>query len=73
MYNLTCINEHAVPSRHYVGRMGYHIYGRSARQCRMLLGYTKLVKHQTGILYNTTLVYLQGTVHLKYVREFCDY
>ncbi len=40
----------AVPSRHYVGRTGYHIYGWSAHQCRMLLGYTKLVKHQMGIL-----------------------
>ena len=40
----------AVPIRHYIGRMGYHMYGWSARQCRMLLGYTKLVKHQMGIL-----------------------
>ncbi len=48
----------AVPSHHYVGRIGYHMYGWSARQCRTILGYTKLVKHQTGILQITTLVYL---------------
>jgi hypothetical protein len=40
----------AVPSRHYVGRTGYHIYGWSARQCRTHLGYTRKVEHQTGIL-----------------------
>ncbi len=40
----------AVPSHHYVGRMGYHIYGWSARQCRTHLGYTRKVEHQTGIL-----------------------
>jgi hypothetical protein len=34
----------AVPSRHYVGRMGCHIYGWSARQCRTShLGYTRKV------------------------------
>ncbi len=40
----------AVPSRHYVGRTGYHIYGWSARQCRTHLGYTRKVKHQTDII-----------------------
>ncbi len=39
-----------VPSHHYVGRTGYHIYDWSARQCRTHLGYTRKVKHQTGIL-----------------------
>jgi hypothetical protein len=57
------ISESAVPSRHYVGRTGYHIYGWSAHQCRTHLGYTRRVKHQTGIFQITTLVRLQGTVH----------
>ncbi len=40
----------AVPSYHYVGRTGYHIYGWSARKCRTHLGYTRKVKHQMGVL-----------------------
>ncbi len=48
--NVRGLKQSAVPSHHYVGRMGYHIYGWSARQCRMLLGYTRQVKHQTGII-----------------------
>jgi hypothetical protein len=63
----------AVPSRHYVGRMGYHIYGWSARQCRIHLGYIRKVKHQMSIFQITTLVHLQSTVHLKYVREFRNF
>jgi hypothetical protein len=43
-------NKPSVPSRHYVGRTGSHIYGLSARRCRTLLGYTRQVKHQTGLL-----------------------
>ncbi len=35
----------AVPSRHYVGRMDWHIYGWSAHQCRTHLGYTREVKN----------------------------
>ncbi len=31
-------------------KMGYHVYSWSARQCRMLMGYAKLVIHQMGIL-----------------------
>ncbi len=53
----------AVPSRHYVGRMDCHIYGWSVRQCRTHLGYSRKVKHQTGIFQITTLVDLQGTAH----------
>jgi hypothetical protein len=53
----------AVPSCHYVGRMGCHIYGWSARQCRTHLGYTRKVRHQMGIFQITTLSHLQGTVH----------
>jgi hypothetical protein len=63
----------AVPIHHYIGKVGYHIYGWSARRCRTLIGCAKLVKHQTGIFQITTLVHLQGTVHLKYVLEFRDY
>ncbi len=63
----------AVPIHHYIDKTGYHIYSWSARRCRMLIGYAKLVKHQTGIFQIITLVYLQGTVHLKYVLEFRDY
>jgi hypothetical protein len=44
-----CDDVLTVPSRHYVSRAGYHVYGWSAHQCRMLLGYTEQVKHQTGI------------------------
>ncbi len=54
---------HAVPSHHYVGRTGCHIYSRSARWCRTHLGYTRKVKHQMGIFQITTLVCLQGTLH----------
>ncbi len=53
----------AVPSRHYVGRTGCHIYGWSVRQCRTYLGYTRKVKLQTHIFQITTLVHLQSTVH----------
>jgi hypothetical protein len=52
----------AVLSRHYVGRTGCHIYGWSARQRRTHLGYTRKVKHRTGIFQITSLVHLQGTV-----------
>ncbi len=46
----------AVPIHHYIGKMGYHTYGWSAcQQCRTLIGYAKLVKHQTGILQITTI------------------
>jgi hypothetical protein len=53
----------AVPSRHYVGRMGCHIYNWSARRCRTYIEYTRKIKHQTGIFQIITLVHLQGTVH----------
>ncbi len=58
-----------MPSHHYVGRTGCHIYDWSARQCGTYLGFTRKVKHQTGIFQITTLVnlqvvnLLQGTVH----------
>jgi hypothetical protein len=57
------MGKKAVPSHHYVGRTGCHIYGWSARQCRTYLGYTRKVKHQTGIFQIITLVHLQGTIH----------
>jgi hypothetical protein len=60
----------AVPSCHYVGRMGCNIYDWSARQCRTHLGYTRKVKHQTGIFQITTLVHLQGTVHWSMYKSF---
>ncbi len=53
----------AVPSHHYVGRTGSHIYNWSARWCRTHLGCTRKVKHQTDIFQITALVHLQGTVH----------
>ncbi len=53
----------AVPSRHYVGRTGCHMYNWSARWCRTHLWYTRKVKHQMGIFQITTLVHLQGTIH----------
>ncbi len=53
----------AVPSHHYVGITGCHIYDWSAHRCRTHLGYTRKVKHQTGIFQNTMCVHLQGTIH----------
>ncbi len=53
-----------VPSHHYVGRMGCHIFSWSARWCRTHLWYhTRKVKHQMGIFQITTLVHLQGAIH----------
>jgi hypothetical protein len=60
----------AVPGRHYVGRTGCHIYGWSARWSRTHLGYTRKVKHQTGIFQITTLVHLQGTIHWSMYESF---
>ncbi len=53
----------AVPSRHYVDRIGCHIYDWSARQCSTYLGYTRKVTHQTNIFQITIIADLQGIVH----------
>jgi hypothetical protein len=57
------VGKSAVPSHHYVGRTGCHVYDWSARQCNTYLGYTRIVAHQTGIFQITNLVNLQGTLH----------
>jgi hypothetical protein len=53
----------AVPSHHYVGRTGSHIYNWSAHHCNTYLGYTRRGTHQTDIFQITILVNLQGIVH----------
>ncbi len=60
---MSLLPDSTVPSRHYVDRLGCHIYDWPAQWCYTYLGYTSRVTHQMGIFQMTILVNLQGTLH----------